>query len=74
METHVTELNLNEYGRFDDLRVTIDAQRARVHFERVEGKLLPMFKINIRARKLLRDFLIRGVLSLPDAGSDTPNS
>ena len=74
METHVTEVNINEYGRFDDLRRTIDAQLAKDHFERVEGRPLPMFKINIRAVNLLRDFLVRGVLSLSGVSSDIPSS
>ena len=74
METHVTEVNINEYGRFDDLRGTIDSQRAKDHFERVEGRPLPMFKINIRAANLLKDFLIRGVLSLSGMSSDTSSS
>lgn len=74
MEIHVTEVNINEYGRFDDLRGTIDAQRAKDHFERVEGRPLPMFKINIRAANLLRDFLILGVLSLSGVGSGISSS
>lgn len=74
MDAHVTEVNLNEYGRFDDLRGTIDAQRAKLYFERIEGKPLPMFRVNIKAAKLLSAFLIRGVLSLNDAESDTPGS
>lgn len=67
MEAHVTEVNLNEYGRFDDLRGTVDQQKAKAYFESVEGKPLPMFRVNIKAAKLLSDFLIRGVLSLSDA-------
>lgn len=74
MEAHVTEVNLNEYGRFDDLRGTVDAQRAKAYFEHIEGRPLPMFRVNIKAAKLLSDFLIRGVLSLNDAESDTPSS
>ncbi len=74
MESHVTEVNLNEYGRFDDLRGTVDAQRAKAYFEHVEGRSLPMFRVNIKAAKLLSDFLIRGVLSLNGAESDTPGA
>ncbi|WP_175996520.1 type I restriction endonuclease subunit R [Burkholderia stabilis] len=74
MEAHVTEVNLNEYGRFDDLRGTVNAQRAKAYFEHIEGKPLPMFRVNIKAAKLLSDFLIRGVLSLNDAASGTPSS
>lgn len=69
-----TTANLNEYGRFDDLRETIDLQRAKDYFERVEGRTLPMFKINIKAANLLKDFLISGVLSLSDTDLDNPSS
>lgn len=74
MKVHVTEINLNEYGRFDELRGTIDPQRAKEYFERVEGKSLPMFKVKIRAANLLRDFLIHGVLSLQKVETSTPSS
>jgi type I restriction enzyme, R subunit len=60
MATHVTENNLNDYGRFDDLRGTVDQQKAKAYFEGLEGKSLPMFKVNIKAAKLLSDFLLRG--------------
>lgn len=74
MEAHVTEANMNEYGRFDDLRGTVDLQRAKTYFDRIEGKPVPMFKVNIKAANLLRDFLIRGVLSLNDPEPDTLGS
>jgi len=74
VDTHVTEINLNEYGRFDDLRGTVDAQRAKAYFAHIEGKPLPMFRVNIKAAKTLSDFLIRGVPSLNIAEPDTPDS
>lgn len=74
MAAHVTEVNLNDYGRFDDLRVTVDAQRAKDYFERIEGGPLPTFRVRVKTASLLKDFLIRGVLSLNGAESDTPGS
>lgn len=74
MDAHVTEANLNEYGRFDDLRATVNMALAKAYFERIEGGPVPPFKVKIRADKVLKDFLIRGVLSLTDTGSDIPNS
>lgn len=59
MNTHITDANLNEFGRFDDLRVTVDQQRAKAYFEELEGQPLPMFKVNIKAANLLKDFLLR---------------
>lgn len=72
---HVTEANLNEYGRFDDLRSTVDLVLAKAYFERIQGGSLPVFKVKIRAGNVLKDFLIRGVLSLSvseAADSDAP--
>lgn len=62
MNTHVTQANLNEFGRFDELKATVDQQKAKVYFEGLEGKELPLFRVNIRSAKLLQDFIIRGEL------------
>lgn len=61
MRANLSELNLNEYGRFDDLRSTVDMQRAKAYFEIIEGHSLPIFKVKIKVAKLLADFLINGV-------------
>lgn len=60
MNTHVTEANLNEFGRFDDLKATVDQQKAKTYFEGLEGKELALFRVNIRTAKLLQDFIIQG--------------
>ncbi len=62
MNTHVTQANLNEFGRFDDLKATVDQKKAKVYFEGLEGKELPLFRVNIRTAKLLQEFIIRGGL------------
>lgn len=59
LNTHLTEVNLNEFGRFDDLKATVDQQKAKSYFEGLEGKELPLFRVNIRTAKLLRDFIIQ---------------
>lgn len=60
MGLRVTEVNINEFGRFDNLKATVDKQKARDYFERVEGmKLIPP-KVNMKVDKLLRDFVISG--------------
>lgn len=64
MKAQVTEKNLNEYGRFNDLKATIDKQKARAYFTAVDGKPLPPFKVNTRANDLLRDFIISGGFDL----------
>lgn len=54
----VTEANINEFGRFDSLKATVDRQKARIYFEKLEGtKIIPP-KVNMKVDKLLRNFLI----------------
>lgn len=64
ISAHVTEANLNDYGRFDALRETVDQHKAKAYFERVEGNSLPAFKVNIKASNLLRQFLLQGGVAL----------
>lgn len=60
MNTNITESNINDYGRFDDLKNTVDKTKAKAYFENLEGTTIPPFKINIRVHKLLKDFIISG--------------
>ena len=60
MARHVTEDNINEYGRFDALKETVDLGKARDYFVGKEGKPMPPFKVNMRLDKLLREFVIQG--------------
>jgi type I restriction enzyme R subunit len=62
MNTHVTEANLNEFGRFDDLKASVDQQKAKTYCEGLEGKELPLFRVNIRTAKYLQEFIIHGGL------------
>jgi type I restriction enzyme R subunit len=64
MNTRITEANLNEYGRFDELKATIDKQKAKAYFEALEGQSIPAFKVNIKAADLLRTFIIQGGFEL----------
>ena len=56
----LAESNINEFGRFDDLKDSVDKARAKAFFEQKEGKTLPLFKVNARAAALLKKFLLEG--------------
>lgn len=56
----LTELNINEYGRFDELKNTVDKNKAKEYFEKIEGATIPAFKVNIRIHNLLQKFIIAG--------------
>ena len=54
------EANLNEFGRFDRLKGSVNKERAKAYFEHVEGATLPMFKVNVKAADLLKRFVLEG--------------
>lgn len=56
----LVESNINEFGRFDDLKDSVDKTRAKAFFEQKEGKMLPLFKVNTRAAALLKKFILEG--------------
>ncbi len=56
----LTESNINEFGRFDALKDSVDKTRAKAFFEQKEGKTLPLFKVNTRAAALLKKFILEG--------------
>lgn len=60
MNTYVTSANINDFGRFDELKATVDQSKAKAYFEGLEGKELPMFRVNIRTSKFLEHFILTG--------------
>ena len=60
MSLGLTEGNINEFGRLDELSRTIDKAKAKAFFEAKEGvKLIPP-KVNMKMDRLLRLFIISG--------------
>ena len=66
MSIGVTEANINEYGRFDDLKRTIDRDKAKSFFETKEGARIPPFRLSIKIEKLLKDFVLSGGFDIKD--------
>ncbi len=60
MAANVTEANINEFGRFDSLKASVDKAKAKVYFEKLENTSLPPFRINMRVHHLLQDFVLKG--------------
>ena len=49
MSLHLSEDNINEFGRFEDLKSTVDKSKAKAYFEKKEGiKLIPPNGMNLR--------------------------
>lgn len=60
MSLKLVESNLNEFGRYDELKQTIDKKKAKDYFEKIEGiKIIPP-KVITKADILLRDFILSG--------------
>lgn len=74
MALKITDENINEFGRFDALKSTIDRTKAVAYFERTSGKKLPLPLVNIRAEKLLRDFIKAGGFDIDDSGSESSSA
>ena len=60
MALHPTQKNINNFGRYDAIRSTIDLAKAKVYFERVEGVSLIPPKVAAKADNLLRKFILDG--------------
>lgn len=58
MDSGVKEINLNEYGRFDELKATVDKSKAKEYFENITGSTIPAFKVNIKVHDLLQKFIV----------------
>lgn len=60
MSLQLNSSNINEFGRYDDLKKTVDKIKAKEYFEKVEGtKIIPP-KVNIKIDNLLRKFILCG--------------
>lgn len=70
LRENITEDNLNEYGRFDALKETVDRNKAQDYFSKIEGETLPPFMVNNRVEKLLTDFIISGGFAILSPGKD----
>ena len=70
MNSGVKELNINEFGRFDDLKDSVDKVKAKEYFEKFEKTKIPPFKINIKIHNLLQSFITKGGFELELPKSD----
>ncbi|NOQ15396.1 MAG: hypothetical protein GQ583_13080, partial [Methyloprofundus sp.] len=64
MNAGVTEANINEFGRFDDLKGGVDKAKAKAYFEGLESTSISPFKVNIKIDRLLQDFIMSGGFDL----------
>jgi type I restriction enzyme R subunit len=51
---------MNEYGRFEELKNTVDRSKAKEYFEGIEKTKIKDYRINAKIDKLLREFILSG--------------
>ncbi len=57
--------NINEFGRYDELKKTVNKTKAKEYFEQIEGtKIIPP-KVNVKVDNLLRMFILSGGMEIP---------
>ena len=60
MSLRLNSTNINEFGRYDDLKKTVNKTKAKEYFEKIEGtKIIPP-KVNVKVDNLLREFILGG--------------
>ena len=60
MQLKVTEANINEFGRFDKLKATVDKATAKTFLESLEGAVIKPFQVNMKVDQILRKFILEG--------------
>jgi type I restriction enzyme, R subunit len=56
----LSEASINEFGRFDELKDTVDRAKAKAYFEGLGGSAIAPFQVNIRVHELLQKFILNG--------------
>ena len=64
VEIHPTEANLNEFGRYDSLKATLDIEKAIAYFSKVEGKDVSKFQARTKFDNLTHKFIVEGCFEL----------
>lgn len=67
MQLNLTEANIDEFGRFDKLKQSVNKATAKAFLEKIEGKVIIPPKVNMKVDKILRKFILTGGFD-PDEG------
>lgn len=58
MADSVNDKNLNDFGRFDALKDSVNKAKAKIYFEKQDGVIILPFKLNIRIDQFLKQFIL----------------
>ena len=60
MSYNISAKSINEFGKFDDLKSSIDLTKARIYFEEIEKIKLSIPEIHMKIDSFLRKFILQG--------------
>lgn len=58
LDLHLTEQNIDEFGRFTNLKNSVNKAKAKAFFEERTGNTLATFKVNIEIHNFLKEFIL----------------
>ncbi|MDR0978530.1 MAG: HsdR family type I site-specific deoxyribonuclease [Lachnospiraceae bacterium] len=64
MSIKANKSNINEFGRFDELRKTVDKDRVKKFLEVKCGKTLDNFTVSLKIDEMLEKFVLHGVCDI----------
>ncbi len=62
LSRNLTEQTLDDFGRFTQLKATVDKQKAKAYFEGIQNKELSLLEVNKCKVKFLKEFILEGKL------------
>lgn len=66
MGLNLTEANIDEFGRFDKLKQSVNKTTAKAFIEKIEGATIIPPKVNMKVDKILRRFILTGGFDLDE--------
>lgn len=73
IDSGVDDNNLNEYGRFDTLKATIDEKLARNYFNRTQDPDAKSWKWKLKIEKILKDYILHNEFPTELTESQSPS-
>lgn len=64
MALHLSEDTINEFGRYDKLKTTVDIEKVKIYFKKTTGEDLSTFTARSKFDNLLRQFILSGGFDL----------
>ncbi len=60
MKLNINSSNINEFGRFDQLKDTVNKDIAKVYFDALDNANYPIFRVKQKIDQILRNFILSG--------------